>query len=326
MTTRLFGERVERREDQRLLVGKGQYTDDFESDAAHAAFVRSDYAHARIVDIDVSGALDVDGVYAVYTYEDLDGRFAAPLPLIIPHEAISDGRTQYALARDEVRYVGETIAMVVAGIATSPRTPRERSSSSTSRCPLVADIEERQRRRTRRSCTATGPTTSSRRSPRSTATSTPASPPRRTSSSGGWRSSAAPPRRSRAAGVVARFDEEGGLLVHDSTQAPTGIRAGLSRLLDLDINRVHVVAPDVGGGFGVKVIQFYPEEVMVPLAARAARDGRSSGPRTGASTSSAPRTSASRSTTSASVPATTARSSRSRRASCTTAAPTARTA
>ena len=78
--------------------------------------------------------------------------------------------------------------------------------------------------------------------------------------------SAATPLEGRA--VVARFDEEGGLLVHDATQAPTGIRGGLSRLFDIDLEKVHVVAPDVGGGFGVKVIQFYPEEVLVPLAAR----------------------------------------------------------
>jgi aerobic carbon-monoxide dehydrogenase large subunit len=85
VTTRLFGERVERREDRRLLVGEGRYTDDFAPEAAHAAFVRSEYAHARVIDVDVSGALDVDGVYAVYTCDDLDGRFAEPLPLIIPH-------------------------------------------------------------------------------------------------------------------------------------------------------------------------------------------------------------------------------------------------
>jgi CO/xanthine dehydrogenase Mo-binding subunit len=78
--------------------------------------------------------------------------------------------------------------------------------------------------------------------------------------------SAATPLEGRA--VVARFDAEGGLLVYDATQAPTGIRNGLSRLFDLPLERVHVVAPDVGGGFGVKVIQFYPEEVLVPLAAR----------------------------------------------------------
>jgi CO/xanthine dehydrogenase Mo-binding subunit len=78
--------------------------------------------------------------------------------------------------------------------------------------------------------------------------------------------SAATPLEGRA--VVARFDTEGGLLVHDATQAPTGIRNGLSRLFDVPLEQVHVVAPDVGGGFGVKVIQFYPEEVLVPLAAR----------------------------------------------------------
>ena len=77
--------------------------------------------------------------------------------------------------------------------------------------------------------------------------------------------SAATPLEGRA--VVARFDQEGALLVHDSTQAPTGIRGGLSRLFDIDLDKVQVVAPDVGGGFGVKVIQFYPEEVLVPLAA-----------------------------------------------------------
>ncbi len=267
MTTRLFGERVERREDTRLLVGKGQYTDDFESDAAHAAFVRSDYAHARIVDIDVSGALDVDGVHAVYTYDDLEGKFAEPLPLIIPHEAIADGRTQYALARDEVRYVGETIAMVVARDRYIAEDAAGAIVVKYEPLPVVADIEDANAR--------DAPLVHRDRADNVVA---------KVAEEHGdvdagfaasshifeWRleieRSAATPLEGR--GVVARFDEEGGLLVHDSTQAPTGIRAGLSRLLDLDINRVHVVAPDVGGGFGVKVIQFYPEEVMVPLAAR----------------------------------------------------------
>src|SRR5262249_58869919 len=110
-------------------------------DAAHAAFVRSDYAHARIVDIDVAGALDVDGVYAVYTYEDLDGKFADPLPLIIPHEAIADGRTQYALARDEVRYVGETIAMVVARDRYIAEDAADRIVVDYDPLPGVADLE-----------------------------------------------------------------------------------------------------------------------------------------------------------------------------------------
>ena len=68
MTTKLFGERVERREDRRLLTGAGRYTDDLAHDVPQAAFVRSELAHAHIRDIDVSGALDLEGVLGVYTY------------------------------------------------------------------------------------------------------------------------------------------------------------------------------------------------------------------------------------------------------------------
>jgi carbon-monoxide dehydrogenase large subunit len=265
LTTRLFGERVERREDDRLLVGKGRYTDDFEPGAAHAAFVRSDYGHARIADIDVSGALDVDGVHAVYTYDDLDGRFAEPLPLIIPHEAITDGRTQYALARDEVRYVGETIAMVVARDRYIAEDAAGAIVVKYEPLPVVADLEaaaaaellvhgDRADNVVGRVAEEHGDVDAGLAAAAHVFE---------------WRfeieRSAATPLEGR--GVVARFDEDGGLLVHDSTQAPTGIRNGLSRLFDLDLDRVHVVAPDVGGGFGVKVIQFYPEEVLVPLAA-----------------------------------------------------------
>jgi len=61
---------IRRVEDRRLLLGGGAYLDDLGPDALAAALVRSPHAHARIVDIDVSGALDVDGLVAIYTYED----------------------------------------------------------------------------------------------------------------------------------------------------------------------------------------------------------------------------------------------------------------
>ncbi|WP_255276088.1 hypothetical protein [Actinomadura madurae] len=73
MGTRVFGEPVRRREDGRLLTGRGRYLDDLGQDALAAAFVRSPHAHARIADIDVSEALDVDGLVAIYTWEDLPG-------------------------------------------------------------------------------------------------------------------------------------------------------------------------------------------------------------------------------------------------------------
>ena len=81
----LFGARVQRVEDDRLIRGQGAYLDDLGADALAAAFVRSPHAHARITAIDISAALDVDGLVAIYTYEDLPARLAEPPPLLIPH-------------------------------------------------------------------------------------------------------------------------------------------------------------------------------------------------------------------------------------------------
>jgi aerobic carbon-monoxide dehydrogenase large subunit len=259
MTTRMFGEPVERREDARLLTGRGRFTDDFEHGAAEVAFVRSEHAHARIADVDVAGALDVDGVLAVYTHEDLDGGFGEPLPLLTPHEGLVAPRTQYALAREEVRYAGETIAMVVAVDRYVAEDAAERIRVHYEPLPVAADLAH--------------------------AAQHPANLAGGFSEEAGdvdaaladaphvfeWRfeieRSASMPMEGRA--VVARWDDrEQRLLVHDSTQAPTGIRGGLAALFGLDIEQVHVVAPDVGGGFGVKVMQFYPEEVLIPWAAR----------------------------------------------------------
>src|SRR5438105_9506400 len=114
MTTRMFGQPIPRVEDPRLLTGRGRYTDDFEHGAAQAAFVRSDFAHARIRGIDVSAASALPGVLGVFTHADLEGDFVEPLPLLIPNDGLTAPRTQRALALDEVCYAGETVAMVVA--------------------------------------------------------------------------------------------------------------------------------------------------------------------------------------------------------------------
>ena len=70
--TQFFGERIKRNEDPRLLTGQALFTDDVNlPDMLHAAFYRSPYAHGRILSIDVSMALEREGVVAVYTAEDL---------------------------------------------------------------------------------------------------------------------------------------------------------------------------------------------------------------------------------------------------------------
>jgi aerobic carbon-monoxide dehydrogenase large subunit len=114
MTTAMIGEPIPRREDPRLVTGNGRYLDDLGHDALAVAFVRSPHAHARISDIDVTGALDVEGLVAIFTHEDLEGHVAEPLPVLIPHPALTHPRTGYCLAKGEVNHVGEPVVMVVA--------------------------------------------------------------------------------------------------------------------------------------------------------------------------------------------------------------------
>src|SRR5512143_3470894 len=118
MSTRYFGERVKRNEDPRLLTGQGLYVDDVDlPNMLHAAFMRSPYAHAKIKDIDVSQALQREGVVAIYTAEDL-GDYWKPGPLLVsppPVEGIIfNERTQVPLAKDKVRFAGEPVVMVLA--------------------------------------------------------------------------------------------------------------------------------------------------------------------------------------------------------------------
>ena len=126
MSTRQFGEKVQRREDPRLLTGNGRYFDDLGHGALEAAFVRSPHAHARVVDVDIDDAWEVDGVEAIYTWDDLTGRVAEPLPVLIPHPAMTHARTGYCLAKDEVNHVGEAVVMVVARDQIGRASCRER--------------------------------------------------------------------------------------------------------------------------------------------------------------------------------------------------------
>ena len=83
MTTQFFGERIKRNEDPRLLTGRALFVDDVQlPEMAEVAFVRSPYAHARILDIDVSAAREMDGVIEIYTADDL-GDYWQPGPLLV---------------------------------------------------------------------------------------------------------------------------------------------------------------------------------------------------------------------------------------------------
>src|SRR5215216_696763 len=118
MATRYFGERIKRNEDPRLLTGQGLYVDDVDLPSMlHTAFLRSPYAHARINNIDVSQALQREGVIAIYTANDL-GDYWKPGPLLVSPPPVKDivfnEKTQVSLAKDKVKFAGEPIVMVLA--------------------------------------------------------------------------------------------------------------------------------------------------------------------------------------------------------------------
>ena len=113
MSARIFGSGIKRREDPRLITGEAKYTDDIKLPGLlHMAVVRSPYAHAKILSINTAAAAAMDGVLAVFTGEDVD---LAPIPTawLIPDSELKTPEHP-ALAKERVRYVGDGVAMVLA--------------------------------------------------------------------------------------------------------------------------------------------------------------------------------------------------------------------
>ncbi|MFZ2014929.1 MAG: aerobic carbon-monoxide dehydrogenase large subunit [Nocardioides sp.] len=269
MATRMFGEPVQRVEDQRFLRGQGRYVDDLAVDGRtlHAAVLRSPHAHARIVDIDVSAVLDLDGVHLVWTHDDLTGPMADPLPLLIPHPALTHGRTQHALARDEVNYAGEAVAFVVADDRYVAEDAVGRIQVSYE--PLKPVVGLAAARAAERLVHDDVPGNVGARLEQETgdARAAIAAAPHTLTLDLTIERSASMPLEGR--GTVARWDPDvGRMTVWTSTQTSTGVRAAVAAKLGLDLGQVDVITPDVGGGFGVKINHPWPEELLVPLAAR----------------------------------------------------------
>jgi len=267
MTTRRIGARIPRNEDPRLLRGLGCFVDDVHPPGIlHAASLRSPHAHARIVRIDANAARRAPGVHLVLTAADL-GELNRPSPLLIPHPTLSHPRTQRPLAVDEVRYVGEVVAFVVADsryvaedalalieVEYEPlAVVTDLATALTPGAPRVhADVPDNRAARFRQTVgDADGVLARAHRVLRERLT---------------IERSCGSPIEGR--GVVAEWDARRRVLkVWDSTQAPLPIRNGLAGLFGLPEFSVEVVAPDVGGGFGTKIMLFYPEEILVPHVA-----------------------------------------------------------
>ncbi len=271
MAVRYFGARIRRNEDPALLTGRALFTDDVDLPGmVHVAFLRSDYAHARIRSIDVSRALQRPGVIAVYTAEDL-GDYWRPGPLLVPPPPVKDSvfhaKTQVPLAKDKVRFVGEPVVMVVAESRYIAEDALEDIYVDYEPLEPVVDVEKAlepgaplvhedigtnvaahvvQRKGDYDAARAEADVIISRRF--------------------FYDHGLAAAMENR--GIVAQWDPKMQLLtVWDTTQAPVVIRNGLAAMLGLSESQVRVIAPFIGGGFGPKIMMFYQEEVLIPWAA-----------------------------------------------------------
>ncbi len=271
METRYFGASVKRNEDQRLLTGQALFIDDIELPGMlHAAVLRSAVAHGRILNIDVSAALQREGVVAAYTAQDL-GEFWQPGPLLVPPPPIEGSvfnlRTHACLAKDKVRYAGEPLAIVIAA---------DRYIAEDALADIVVDIEILPALVDLEAALAKGAALVHEDLGSNIAAHV-------HQSKGDYAKAASradhiikrrflyehgisSPIETR--GIVAQWDARGDqLTMWDTTQAPVFVRNGLAAVFGLSERQVRVIAPFVGGGFGPKIMMFYPEELLLPWAA-----------------------------------------------------------
>jgi aerobic carbon-monoxide dehydrogenase large subunit len=263
-----FGARVTRTEDPALLTGRARYVDDIKLPGTlHACFVRSPHAHARIRTVDTHVARSMPGVHAVLVADDLPPRMASgQIPMLVPNPAIKASRTQLALARDEVCYVGQTIAVVVAENRYLAEDAAAAVQIEFEVLPAVSDPRD-----------ATKPGAARVHSDLSSnvAASVPMgygdvdaafkNAPHVFEETIFQHRGAAMSLEGRA--VLARHDPATDFLeVWSSTQTPHLGRGTLADLFERDLESIRVIAPFVGGGFGTKA-PFYPEEAVIPAAA-----------------------------------------------------------
>jgi len=268
MVTRYIGKPVRRVEDLRLITGQGNYTDDIGFDAAalEVAFVRSPHAHAEIGEIDVVDALDIEGVVAIFTHEDLVGPAAEPLPVLIPHPSLHAPRTAYALAKDTVNHVGEAIVMVVAENRYLAEDAAARIKVDYRVLPAVVGIPASRAAKTAVHKDIPDNIAAHLVQQVGDVLAGMAAAPHQLEFDLTIERSCSMPLEGKA--VYAKWDpDDSSLRVYSSTQAATSVRAAIAAKLNLPLPKVEVIAPDVGGGFGVKIMHPWPEEILVPMAA-----------------------------------------------------------
>jgi carbon-monoxide dehydrogenase large subunit len=258
-----IGRRMRRVEDERLITGRGRYAGDIKLDGlVHVAFARSPLPHALIRAIDAASARQMPGVIAVWTADDLT-EASSPLSDWGPEDMVYKARP--ILNRDEVNYVGEAFAVVVAETEYQARDAAEQVVAELDPLPAVGDVttatakdapkvhDDMDDNYARKHATQFGDTGSAFATGGVTA--------KVHLTTARVAGAAMEPRA-----VTAKPEHEG-LTVWTSTQNIFGVREAVAGALGLDEEKVRVLAEDVGGGFGAKGSPF-AEEVLTAATAR----------------------------------------------------------
>ena len=252
-----------RLEDQRLLTGNGRFVANLARDLAPSAavvwFVRSSVAHARLTSLDLSAARRCRGVVAVLGAEDL-GLVATPPDL----SALEQTMTRSPLARHVVRFVGEAIVAVVAETLADAVDAAEAVVIDYEPLPVIASIDDAERDNVFvHPAARTNVALRFARVEAEQITTTDALVAVRLDTRN--QRVAIAPLEGRS--VLAQWSDEDRLTVHTGGQGPHPHRAAYAASLGIDLERVRVICPDTGGGFGAKAMP-YPEELVVAHLAR----------------------------------------------------------
>jgi carbon-monoxide dehydrogenase large subunit len=272
---KLVGQRIKRREDPRLIQGRGTYVDDVKiAGMQHLAFKRSDIAHGRITSIDVSAAQAMDGVEAVFTGTQI-AELLAPMPIGTPFPS-PDHR---AVATDVVRFAGEPVAVVVASDRYVARDAADAIFVSYDSLPAVVDPE----------LAMTGKPTIIHEGfannlavplvPSGTGVKLDGSGIDDTAIDRAFAQAEVVikqrmvnqrlvPNAMEPRGVVAHFEPgKGTLMIWSSTQNPHILRTMIAAMTGMGQDQVRAIAPEGGGGFGAK-INIYGEEYVAAAVSK----------------------------------------------------------
>ncbi len=265
MSHRYIGASIRRREDTRLLTGRGRFVDDIElPQMLHMAVYRTPYAHARIRAVNLDAARQHDGVTAAWRYDDI-ADVAKPFPMFLSHPSLK-GKMYEALVSDVARHVGEPVAIVAATDRYVAEDALELIEVDFEPLPVIGTLEQ---------AIAPNAPLVHDDAPGNVAAHF-------EQTVGDMEQACASAdyveelelHMQRGCGhametrcVVAQYDTYADTLTLWATiQAPHRVRRALAHLLDMPQQRIRVIAPDVGGGFGPKA-QFHPELLLTSLMA-----------------------------------------------------------